>query len=86
MSKKIEVVDDRVDILCRALDKIEAINDSLRIAANNVLSAYHAAPDDDRSELAETMFSLGKTTGAFFCLKVSLENLKSLFVDTAKMA
>ena len=86
MSKKIEVVDDRVDAICHALDKIEAINDSLRSAAINVSSAYHAAQDDDRSELAKTMFSLGETTGAFFCLKVSLENLKSLFVDTAKMA
>jgi len=71
MSKKIEVVDDCVNTLSYALDEIEAIDDSLRSASIVVLSAYHAAPDDKRSEFEETLMSLGETADAILCLKQS---------------
>ncbi len=75
MSEKNEIVDDCVDTLCYALDEIEAIDNSLHSAALNVLSAYHAAPDDNRSEFEETLMSLGETVDAVVCLKGAAESL-----------
>ena len=75
MSKKIEVVDDCVDALCHALGEIDTIEGRLRCAALNVLSAYHAAPDDERSEFEESLMSFGETVDTFFCLKGSVDGL-----------
>ena len=75
MSKKIEVVDDCFDALCHALEEIEAIDNSLRSAALDVLSAYHSAPDEKRPEFEEALMYWGKTVDAFSCLKGSVEGL-----------
>ena len=69
MSKKIEVVDDCVDALCHALDEINTIENCLRSAALDVLSAYHAAQPEVRAEFEETLMSLGETVDAVVCLK-----------------
>ena len=86
MSKKIEVVDDCVDALCYALDEIEAMDDSLRSASITVLSAYHAAPDDERSEFEETLMSLGETADAILCLKGSVEGLHKRIAKAVEQA
>jgi len=86
MSKKIEVVDDCFDALCHALDEIEAIDDSLRSASINVLSAYHAAPDDERSEFEETLMSLGETVDAILCLKGSVDGLYKRIAKAVEQA
>lgn len=86
MSKKIEVVNDCVDALCRALYEIEAIDDGLRSASINVLSAYHAAPDDERSEFEETLMSLGETVDAILCLKGSVEGLHKRIAKAVEQA
>jgi len=86
MSKKIEVVDDCVDALSYALDEIEAIDESFRSASINVLSAYHAAPDDERSEFEETLMSLGEMADAILCLKGSAEGLLQRIAKAVKQA
>lgn len=86
MSKKIEVVDDCVNALCYALDEIEAIDDSLRSASITVLSAYHAAPDDERSEFEETLMSLGEMADAVVSLKVSADALHQRIAQAVKQA
>jgi hypothetical protein len=86
MSKTIEVVDDCFDALCHALDEIEAIDDSLRCAALDVLSAYHSAPDEKRPEFEETLMSLGETVDAILCLKGSVEALHKRIAKAVEQA
>ena len=86
MSKKIEVVDNSVDALCYALDEIEAIDNSLRSAALDVLSAYNAAQPEVRAEFEETLMSLGEMVDAILCLKGSVDGLYKRIAKAVEQA
>lgn len=86
MSKKIEVVDDCFDALCHALEEIEAIDNSLRSAALDVLSAYNAAQTEERAGFEETLMSLGETADAVVCLKGAAEGLHKRIAKAVEQA
>lgn len=86
MSKKIEVVDDCADALCYALEEIEAIDNSLRSAALDVLSAYNAAQTEERAGFEETLMSLGETVDAVVCLKGAAESLHRRIAKAVEQA
>ena len=83
MSKKIEALDDCADMLSYVPEEIEGLAANLKDAALYVLSAYRAAPVDQRSAFDETLTTLGELADAIVCIEGSTDNLRRRIAECA---